>query len=52
MREKKNETGNRGFVFLTPEDKEILIYITSDIWITPELKRFKREIYERAERKV
>jgi hypothetical protein len=31
-------------VFLSREDLEILIYMTSDVWITPELKRFKNGI--------
>jgi len=26
---------------------DILIYMTGDIWITPELKRFKTEIIEK-----
>jgi hypothetical protein len=48
MRNFKDESGPREFIFLSQEDKELLIYTTSDIWITPELKRFKKEILDRA----
>ena len=37
-------TGKRALEFLSQEDKEVLIYATSDVWITPETKRFKMEI--------
>ena len=36
--------GKKGMVFLTRTDMDILIYMTSDVWITPEIKRFKKEI--------
>ncbi|MCK4747121.1 MAG: hypothetical protein KAT15_08805 [Bacteroidales bacterium] len=48
MRTLSDGTGKRKIVFLTQADKEVLIYMTSDVWITPEVKRFKREILERA----
>jgi len=48
MRNFKDETGHKEFIFLSQEDKELLIYTMSDVWITPELKRFKREILDRA----
>ena len=37
----------KDLVFLSQEDLEILIYMTGDVWITPELKRFKNEILDR-----
>jgi len=40
--------GKREIVFLTQTDKDFLIYMSSDIWITPELKRFKNDLLERA----
>jgi len=48
MRTLQDETGRREIVFLTQTDKEILIYMSSDVWITPELKRFKNDLLERA----
>ncbi len=41
MRALMDENGNRRIVFLSQADKEVLIYMNSDVWITPELKRFK-----------
>ena len=38
-------------VSLSQEDLEILIYIMSDVWITPELRRFKNEILDGLETK-
>ncbi len=49
MRSLQDETGNRKIVFLSQEDKEFLIYMYSDVWITPELKRFKNDLLERAQ---
>lgn len=51
MRIRKNENGENEVVFLSREDKEYLIYLTSDIWITPESKRFKNEILEKIKSK-
>ena len=48
MRTLQDETGKREIVFLTQTDKDFLIYMSSDIWITPELKRFKNDLLERA----
>ena len=48
MKNLQNEAGNRGLVFLSRDDLDFLIYMTSDVWITPEVKRFKNEILERA----
>ena len=42
-----DETGKRKIVFLSQEDKDILIYMSSDVWITPELKRFKNSLLEK-----
>ena len=42
-----DETGKRKLVFLTQSDKDFLIYMTTDAWITPELKRFKNELLDR-----
>lgn len=47
MRGMQDETGKRKIVFLSQKDKEFLIYMNTDIWITPELKRFKNELLER-----
>ena len=43
----QNESGKRKIVFLSQEDKEYLIYMSSDVWITPELKRFKNSLLEK-----
>ena len=45
----QDETGRRKIVFLSQDDKEFLIYMYSDVWITPELKRFKNDLLERAQ---
>jgi hypothetical protein len=47
MRTIPNKQGRQEIAFLSRTDLELLIYTTSDIWITPELKRFKREILEK-----
>jgi len=49
MRTLQDKTGKRKIEFLSREDLEILIYMTSDVWITPELKRFKNDLLEKAE---
>lgn len=48
MKITEEENGKDGLTFLSLEDKEFLIYMTSDIWVTPESNRFKREILEKA----
>ncbi len=48
MRPLLDENGKRRLVFLTQTDKDILIYMNTDAWITPEVKRFKNELLERA----
>ncbi len=51
MMKMSNRSGRKGSLdFLTREEMEILIYMTSDIWITPDVKRFKREISEKLEK--
>ncbi len=40
----QDASGKRKIVFLSEEDKEFLIYMYNDVWITPEVKRFKNEI--------
>jgi hypothetical protein len=47
MRILQDETGKRKLVFLSQADKDVLIYMNNDIWITPELKRFKNELLEK-----
>lgn len=49
MKTLQNVTGKRDLVFLSRDDLDFLIYMTSDVWITPEIKRFKNEILERAQ---
>lgn len=49
MRTTINASGREEIVFLSQTDKEILIYLNTDVWITPELKRFKKGILERLE---
>lgn len=51
MRSLNDETGKRKIVFLSQDDKDFLIYMNTDIWITPELKRFKNDLLERAQQK-
>jgi hypothetical protein len=48
MRALTDETGKRRIVFLSRNDLDFLIYLSSDVWITPELKRFKNNLLERA----
>ena len=52
MKIKTDETGNQGFDFLTQDQMEGLIYMNTDIWITPELKRFKRDLLKRVSKDV
>jgi len=47
MKVLQDESGMRKIVFLSQEDKNILIYMSSDAWITPELKRFKNSLLEK-----
>ncbi len=48
MTDLKDESGKGEIVFLTQDDKELLIYTSSDVWITPELRRFKKDLLRRA----
>jgi hypothetical protein len=52
MRLIHDEVGRREIVFLSQSDKDFLIYMNTDIWITPELKRFKNDLLERAGEKL
>ena len=47
MRPLQDVSGKRKLVFLTQSDKDFLIYMSTDAWITPELKRFKNDLLER-----
>ena len=47
MRNLQDETGKRKLVFLNQSDKDFLIYMSTDAWITPELKRFKNDLLDR-----
>ena len=49
MRTLQDETGKKKIIFLSQDDKDFLIYMNNDIWITPELKRFKNELLEKAQ---
>ena len=49
MKNSQSKKVQRDLVFLSKEDLEILIYMTSDIWITPKIKRFKQEILDKLE---
>jgi len=44
----QDASGTKKIVFLTQEDKDFLIYMCSDVWITPEIKRFKNDLLEKA----
>lgn len=44
MRTLMDEAGRRKIVFLSQDDKDYLIYMSSDVWITPEVKRFKNDL--------
>lgn len=46
MRTFINNEGKEEILFLSDTDKEILIYMYSDVWITPELHQFKNEILQ------
>lgn len=48
MRTTMHSNGKREIMMLSRTDLEILIYMTSDVWTTPDLKRFKKEILKRA----
>jgi hypothetical protein len=47
MKSLQDETGKKKLVFLTQSDKDSLIYMSNDVWITPELKRFKKDLLDR-----
>ena len=47
MRYLRDEHGKKKLVFLTQSDKDFLIYMSTDAWITPEVKRFKNELLDR-----
>ncbi len=47
MRNLRDEHGKKKLVFLTQSDKDFLIYMSTDAWITPEVKRFKNELLDR-----
>ena len=47
MRNLRDVSGTRSLVFLTQADKDFLIYMSTDAWITPEVKRFKNELLDR-----
>ena len=47
MRLLQDERGKKKIVFLSQDDLDVLIYMNNDIWITPELKRFKNELLEK-----
>ena len=49
MQTYKNHEGKEEILFLSETDKEVLIYMYSDVWITPELHQFKNEILQRLE---
>ena len=49
MRALQDKNGLKKIVFLSRQDKDYLIYMTSDAWVTPELKRFKNDILERVQ---
>jgi hypothetical protein len=47
MRNLRDESGKKKLIFLTQSDKDFLIYMSTDAWITPEVKRFKNELLDR-----
>lgn len=46
MKTRINSQGKKEIIFLSRNDLDMIIYMTSDVWITPEIKRFKNEILE------
>ena len=46
MKIRINSQGKKEIIFLSQNDLDLLIYMTGDVWITPEIKRFKNEILE------
>jgi len=44
---KRSDDFSAGFRFLSRTEMDILIYMNSDIWITPELRQFKNEIMKK-----
>ncbi|MDF1575090.1 MAG: hypothetical protein P1P86_07865 [Bacteroidales bacterium] len=47
MRALHEKYGTKNLVFLSRRDKDVLIYMNSDVWITPDLKRFKNDLLEK-----
>ena len=45
----RDASGEKKIIFLSKEDKDFLIYMTNDIWITPEVKRFKDSLLEKVQ---
>jgi hypothetical protein len=50
MRTNSASSEKREMVFLSQTDLEVLIYMCTDAWITPDLKKFKNEILEKVEK--
>ncbi len=48
MKMTENKRFGRGLKPLSREEMNFLIYMTSDIWITPEIRRFKNDLIDRA----
>ena len=46
MKTRINSHGKKEIIFLSRNDLDMLIYMTSDVWITPEIKKFKNKILE------
>ena len=46
MKTRTNILGEEEVIFLSQDDLDMLIYMESDVWITPEIKKFKNEILE------
>ena len=46
MKIRINIFGEKEIIFLSQDDLDMLIYMTGDVWITPEIKKFKNEILE------
>ena len=46
MKTRINSQWKKEIIFLSKDDLDMLIYMTSDVWITPEIKKFKNEILE------
>jgi hypothetical protein len=48
MKTLQDANGEKKIIFLSQDDKDFLIYMCSDVWITPEVKRFKNDLLEKA----